>query len=230
MSDPATARRTAAALGLVGVAVLTTVSVYLDPAPPQATTALLQHLAQVGPRGELAIALFTLAQLPFFAAVLGIGHLLRRGAPRLATVGAAFGVVGAFGHAVWGGASLSFVAMAHDQTHRDVFVPVVNTIKSSPPTLFSLAGLIGTVVGILLLSIGLLRAHVGPRWVPPVLWAFLLIEFLGAAITGYASLVSTVLGAVAFLTLARVAIHSPRALWTNGHDATTHTADAPATA
>ncbi len=223
MSDPATARRTAAALGLVGFAVLTTVSVYLDPAPPQATTALLTHLAQAGPRGELAIALFTLAQLPFLAAVLGIGHLLRRGAPRLGTVGAAFGVLGAFGHAVWGGASLSFVAMAHDPTHRDVFVPVVNTIKSSPPTLFSLAGLIGTVVGILLLSIGLFRAHVGPRWVPPVLWAFMLVEFLGTAISGYASLLSTVLGAIAFLALARAVMHSPRVLWTSGHVALAHT-------
>ena len=39
----------------------------------------------------------------------------------------------------------------------------------------------GTVVGTLVLSIGVFRAQVGPRWVGPALWAFLLLEFVGSA-------------------------------------------------
>jgi hypothetical protein len=108
--------------------------------------------------------------------------------------------------------------MAHDQANRDTFVPVVDTLNSSPPTLFSLAGLIVTAVRILLLSVGLFRGHVGPRWIAPLLWTFLVLELVGSAVSGHASLASTALGAVALLALARVAHHSPAALWTSSHD------------
>jgi hypothetical protein len=71
-------------------------------------------------------------------------------------------------------------------------------------------GLAGTVLGLLLLSIGLFRAGVGPRWVGPALWAFLVVEFIGSAISPRASYLSGVLFLAAFGALAVEAVHSWR--------------------
>jgi hypothetical protein len=68
--------------------------------------------------------------------------------------------------------------------------------------LFSVVGLAGTVVGLLLLSIGLFRGHVGPRWAGPALWAFLVVEFVGTSMSGSASYLSGLLFLSAFLALA----------------------------
>jgi prepilin signal peptidase PulO-like enzyme (type II secretory pathway) len=76
--------------------------------------------------------------------------------------------------------------------------------------LVSVVGLAGTVLGLLLLSIGLFRTGLGPRWVGPALWTFLVVEFVGGALSEYASYVSSVLLLVAFFGLARVLLDLAR--------------------
>jgi hypothetical protein len=79
--------------------------------------------------------------------------------------------------------------------------------------LFSVVGLLGTVLGILLLSIGLFRAHMGPRWVGPTLWAFLLVEFVGTSLSRSAAYLSVLGFAAAFFGLAAYAARQPLAVW-----------------
>jgi hypothetical protein len=69
------------------------------------------------------------------------------------------------------------------------------------------------VLGLLLLSIGLFRGHVGPRWVGPVLWAFLVVEFVGTSLSGSAAYLSVLCFAAAFLALAGYVARQPLAAW-----------------
>ena len=80
-------------------------------------------------------------------------------------------------------------------------------------------GLLGTVLGSLLLSIGPWRAHVAPRWVAPVLWAFLVVEFAGSAVSEWSSQVAVVLYLVALSAVALTIWRTPASSWHTGRDA-----------
>lgn len=196
-------RRTLAAVGLVGSAVLLFLSVASQPDLNGSGAQVLARVDAAGWRAGASCAGFALAQLPYVAAVLGITHLLRARAPRLATWGGALSVVGAFGHAVFGGISLVYVVMSHDEAHRAAYGHLVDTLQGSPVMIFSLLGLAGFVVGLLVLSIGLFRAQVGPRWAGPAIWVFLVVEFAGTALSASASYLSSTIMLVVFLALAR---------------------------
>ena len=197
--------RNTAVVGLAGSAVLFTVATVLQPDLTGSGRAVLARLDAAGWHAAVSAAAFVLAQLPYIAAVLGIGHLLRERAPRLGAWGTVLSVVGAFGHTVFGGISLVFVVMAGDAAHRGVYAGLFGDLQSSPVMVFSLLGTVGFVLGLLLLSIGLFRGRVGPRWTGPALWAFLVVEFAGTALSGYASYLSTTIMVVVFATLAREA-------------------------
>ena len=94
--------------------------------------------------------------------------------------------------------------MASDEQHRDAYADLMSRIQDSPVMLFSLVGLAGTVLGLLLLGIGLLRTSTGPVWVGPAIWAFLFVEFVGSGISRYASYLSVLLLAAAFFALVGV--------------------------
>jgi hypothetical protein len=196
-----TAHRRLAITGLVAAPVLAVVSVVAQPDLPTSAAGRLASIDAAGWKGVASAAAFAASQLPMIAAALGIGHLLRNRAPRLGLVGAVLLVAGCFGHAVFGGMSLTFVAMSHDETHRAAYAGLMDQLMSSPMMLFSVLGLLGTVLGLLLLSIGLFRGAVGPRWVGPALWAFLVVEFVGSSISPRASYLSGLLLLAAFAAL-----------------------------
>ena len=114
MNQPSTYRRNVAATALIATAVLSAVSVALQPALTGDGAQRLSALRDAGPSAAISAATFVLAQLPLIVAVLGIGHLLRSGSPRLSASGTTVSVLGAFGHAVIGGVMLAQVAMAAD--------------------------------------------------------------------------------------------------------------------
>lgn len=107
-----------------------------------------------------------LAQLPFAVGLVGVAHLLRGRAPVLSVLGASLAVLGAFGHAVHGGVSLTMLAMAQDTANLPVHAEILAAGESGVALPFMAMGPLGTVLGIILLAVGLWRAHVGPRWVP----------------------------------------------------------------
>jgi hypothetical protein len=194
--------RTLAVAGLVAAPLLAVLSVLLQPDLPSSPTDRLAAIDAAGWRAAVSAAAFAVEQLPTIAAALAIGHLLRARSPRLGSVGATLLVAGCVGHAVFGGYMLTLVAAAGDPAHRSAYAQLVDTVESSPMMLFSVVGLAGTVLGLLLLSVGLFRAHVGPRWVGPALWAFLVVEFVGTSMSDSASYLAGLLYLAAFGALA----------------------------
>ena len=213
MKNTASFRRTAAAAGLMTTAVLSAVSVTLQPEFPSGYVDRLAAIGASGVQGQISAVTFLVAQLPFIAAVLGIAHLLRERTPILSNLGATLGLIGAFGHTVFGGMSLVYITMATDQTNRAVYATLWERLEGSPVIAFAAMGLLGTVLGIVLLSIGIWPSRVAPRWVPLVLWIFLVVEFVGTSLSDYAAPVAGILFVIAFGQLAVVVWRSPLDTW-----------------
>ena len=203
MRDAISSIRRTAAVSLITAAVLSAVSVVLQPNLSGDAGGRLAAIHAAGPRADVSAVAFVVSQLPFIFGVIGIGSLVRDRAPRLAGIGTVLGVIGGFGHAVFGGVSMAELLMAADTSHGAALAGFDETLQSSPVMMFALAGLAGTVLGLLLLSIGLFRTRVVPVWVPVLLWAFLLLEFAGGGISSYASDLAAVLLLVACVALAR---------------------------
>jgi hypothetical protein len=201
-------RRRAAQIALIVGPLLSAVSVILQ---PDLDGSAHHQLVAIGDssRGAISAVTFLVSQLPFLIAVLAIGRLLLPRAPRLSAWGTALGVLGAFGHSVFGGISMVYVVMAHDPKHLDVYAHLMDRMNDSPVMIFSAAGLLGTILGILLLGIGLFRTRTGPVWIGPALWAFLLVEFVGSSISSSASYLSALLLVAAFFALSREVAEAP---------------------
>ena len=213
MKDPAVFRRTVAAVGLVGAVITSAVWTVLEPEFPTDYAERLAAIDEAGTGGAVSAAAFSVSQLFMLAAVLGIAHLIRRGSPAMSNIGASLAVIGVLGHAVFGGSMLMTATMASDQDNRELYADLIEDFESSPFMIFAAAGLIGTVLGVLLLSIGLWRSRVTARWVPATLWAFLVIEFVGTALSDYATYAALACLALAFGELARVVWTSSRLDW-----------------
>lgn len=227
MKNPATFRRTSASIGLITSAALTTVSVMLSPEFPSGFEERLGAINAAGTQGVISAVSFTLAQLPFLVGVLGIGHLLRGRAPILSNLGTSFAAIGAFGHSVVGGLAIAYLAMAADHQNRTAHALVLQDIESGPAVPFMAMGLLGTVLGILLLAIGLWRAKVPPRWAAPALAAFLLVAFAGSAVSDRAEQLSLLLYLPALAALTATIWRSSAEEWRSSVDATSrsHSAD-----
>lgn len=214
--DPAAARRDCAALALVATAVLSAVSNATAPEFPTGYAARLAAIDEAGARAWVSSTAFVLAQLPFVVAVLGIGHLLRERAPRLSFVGTCLASLGAFGHAVFGGIALVTVSMAQGAAERARMAALLEDVESSPAMAFAAIGLLGTVLGLVVLAVGLWRTRVAPRWVPALVGAFLVVEFAGSAVTEWSFQAAAVLYLIAFVALARIVRAMPAESWDPG--------------
>lgn len=213
MSDPAGYRRTAAALALVASPVLAVGSRFLyQPKGGNDPAVLLAALHQAHGRALVSGLLFTLQTLPFMIAALGIGHLLRERAPRLSSIGATVAVLGGFADAVASTFTLAYAQLAQDVAHRDAYVAVIKQ-TTKIEGLFGIVGALGTVIGLLLLSIGLFRSRTGPRWVAPLIWVFIVLEFAGSGIAPSIGLASVTVLLIAYWALALTVWQSPRDSW-----------------
>jgi hypothetical protein len=219
MKNAATYRRTAAAAGLVTTALIMIVSIVLAPPFPGNFTDQLAEIESKGTAATISAFAFSLAQLPFIVAMLGVGHLLRKRAPVLSNLGTTLAVVGGFGHSVYGGITMVQLAMAADAPNRAVHVAILEQVEAGPAVAFMVMGLVGTVLGILLLSIGLFRARAVPRWVPVTLWAFLLVEFVGSNISDWAAPAAGALYVASFTAIAVTIWRTSEKEWATGVDA-----------
>ena len=190
MSSPV--RRLAAAC-MVATALLSVLSVLLEPAFPDTAAQRLAAIDEGGTGAAVSAMAFALTQLPFLVAVVAMAAMVAPRAPRLAWTGGVLAALGGFGHAVFGGIALTQLSLAADPTNRDAMAAVADRVESGPAVAFMAMGLLGTVLGLLLLSIGLFRTRVVPRWVPAALWAFLVVEFVGTGLTEWATPASGVL-------------------------------------
>jgi hypothetical protein len=220
MRNTAALTRGTVAASLATCAVLTVVAVLTMPDFSGSQIQWLQEIAAAPAASAVSALLFVGSQLPFAVGLAGVAHLLRDRTPVLAALGAALAVLGAFGHAAYGGVNLVMLQMAKDSANAAVHADVLSGVGSGPAVPFMAMGVLGTVLGLVLLGIAVWRAGVGPRWLGPVLVLFVVVEFAGAGISVWAGYASAVLFLVGFLTLALVVSRSATAIWTTAAEAT----------
>ena len=216
--------RAAAAISLILNAVLSVVAIALMPAFSQSSVEFLATIDAAGTAATISAAAFVIAQLPLIVAVLGLAHLAGIRAPIISIIGGTIAVIGAFGHAVYGGTQLLTLAMAADPANHAVYAGLLDGEMPLPLMILMICGTVGTVLGLLLIGVALLRAKVGPRWVPYAIWVWILVEFVGSSLTAWATLASGVLYLGILGTLAVTVSRSPLAVW-----ASAATTDAAAT-
>lgn len=194
--------RLLAAGSLVVTAVLSLVSVLLQPEFTADPVGLLAGIDEAGGRATISALAFGLAQLPFLVGAVAVAALAHRRAPRTAWAGGVLAVLGGFGHAVFAGVNLTWLAMSADADNREALGEVVTRVESGPAVVFMAAGLLGTVLGLILLGVALFRSHVVARWIPVALWAFVVTEFALTTLTSWASPLALILYLAAFCGLA----------------------------
>ncbi|WP_122260625.1 hypothetical protein [Ornithinimicrobium cerasi] len=210
--DTAHLTRAAVAGSLAVGAALTVVSVATMPDFSGDQAARLEAVA-ASPRAALSALTWVLSQPLLGLGVVGVAHLARGRAPVLATLAAVLFGLGALGHAVYGGVNLAMLAMAEDLGAVEAHVAVLDRLETGTMLPFMAAGLLGTVLGLLLLAAALWRADVGPRWVGPALVAFVLLEFVGSNFSRWAGVASGALLLLALVTLAVAVLRSSPAHW-----------------
>ncbi|AXH95619.1 hypothetical protein [Ornithinimicrobium avium] len=188
MTTALLARATVAG-SLALAAVLAAVSVLLMPDFSGGHADRLAAIAAAPGTATVSALGFTLSQLFLAGGVVGLAHLLADRTPVLAWTGAVLVVLGCFGHAVYGGVSATMLSMAQDLSAVDVHAGVLARTEQGAGLPFMAAGLLGTVLGLLVLAVSLWRGHVGPRWVGPAIVLWVVVEFVGSGFsqwTGYA--------------------------------------------
>ena len=79
---------------------------------------------------------------------------------------------------------------------------MVAEVESGLAVIFMAAGLLGTVIGLVLLGIALFRSRVVPRWIPGALWLFIFTEFVLTNFSAWASPAAALLYVAAFTGIA----------------------------
>jgi hypothetical protein len=195
-------RRELAAVCLVTTALLSGISLLTMPTWPDGFEALLATI-DTHPTTSLISALtFVLAQLPLLVAAVAIGALVIPRKPLLGGLGVALTIIGAFGHSVYGGVAMIQLEMAADGAHHGVHADLLTEAESGPLVAFMAMGLLGTVLGLILLAIGLWRSRSVAGWIPGALALFLVTEFVGSSITDWAAYASSSLYLAALTGLA----------------------------
>lgn len=228
MNKPARFHRSITAISFVAAAALMVVSVLLQPEFPDSATERLAAIDAGGASSVISALTFTSAQLPFIVAMLGAAQLLRTRSPIMSILTGSFGLIGGFGHAIFGGISITTLVMAADAANHDLYAAVLARVENGPAVIFMIMGLLGTVLGVLFLAIGIWRARLGQRWLFFVLLAFLVIEFVGTSFSEWASLVSALLFLLACTVLAVMVWRSTVEVWST-NAASTATAPVDAT-
>jgi hypothetical protein len=95
-----------------------------------------------------------------------------------------------------------------DDAGRAQYAAALDRTYDSPVMLFAAMGLLGTVLGLALVAIGLLRSRAVAPWIPASLIAFLVVEFVGSNLSNWASLAAVALYAAAMLGIAVAVIRT----------------------
>lgn len=211
--------RSTVAASLVVGAVLTVVSILLMPDFSGGHAERLEAIADAGPAATVSALGFASSQLFLAVGLVGLAHLLRSRAPVLAGLGGTLALLGTFGHAVYGGVSLLMVSMAADPGSTDAYAAALTRGEQGIGLPFMAAGLLGTVLGMVLLGVAAWRAGLGPRWLGPAMILWVLVEFVGSSLSDWASYASGALYAIVFVTLAVTVLRSSLTHWLTAAEA-----------
>ncbi|BDZ63136.1 hypothetical protein [Agromyces mangrovi Wang et al. 2018] len=213
-----TLRRTLVAVSLVATLVLAFVGLLLQPEFPDDNAEYVRLLAE-SPTAALGLQLFAFAQLFWAIGFVGLAHATVHRARVTGTIGAVSSGLGAFGHAVFAGASLVGREMAMYATETGDAAAAVAAADASQGGAFLpyLAfGLLGTVLGVVFTGIAMLRSRIAPVWVPIALLVWVVVEFgLPNFLSGvWITYASMMLGLIAFTGAAIAILRGGRGAWT----------------
>lgn len=217
--------RLGTAIALVACGLTTLLSILLMPDFSGDEAAQLAAIAAAPATAAISALCFAGSQLFLILGVLGVARMLRDRAPVLAPVGAGLIVVGAFGHAVYGGITLLMLTMAQDRGNNAIHAALLAQSQEGAVLPMMVAGLVGTVLGFLVFGVALLRARWPYRWIGAVMIGWVLVEFVGGNFSSWAGYASAVLFLVLFGAMAVAVLRSPWAYWQTGGPARTRTAD-----
>lgn len=211
-------RRTTVAVSLVAGIALAAISLLLQPEVPDDPAEYLERLAGAT-LAPIGLQLFVLSQVFWAIGLVGLGHAASERSPVFGSLGGLFSALGAFGHAVYGGASLvtfSMAGYAVESGDVDAALAAFASTQEGAFIPYLVFGLAGTILGVILIAVALLRSGIAPRWVPIALLAWTVIEFvlpnvLPGVWTTYASLV---VGVVAFAGAAIAVFRGGTDAWT----------------
>jgi hypothetical protein len=196
----------------VASALLTLVSVLTMPEFPDSASGRLAAIDDAGGSAVLSSMTFTAAQVLLAVGAVAAAAIVHARRRRTAYAAAALLVLGCFGHSVYGGIALAQLEMAGDAGHRDVMAGLLTDIESGPAVAFMALGLLGTVLGFVVLAVGLWRSRSVPPWIPAALVGFVVVEFAFASLSDWASYASGLLYAAALLGIATAVQQS--GIWT----------------
>ena len=216
---PARFTRAAVAGSFVVGAVLTVVSILLMPDFSGSHAESLQAIADAGSAATISAFGFTASQLFLAVALVGLAHLLRDRSPVLAILGATLALLGAFGHAVYGGVNLIMLLMADDLGALSTHVGILERSEQGLAVPIMAVGLLGTVLGFILLGVAVWRSGLGQRWVGPAMLLWVPLEFVGSGLSQWASYASGVLYAAIFVALALAVLQSSIGHWMTAAEA-----------
>jgi hypothetical protein len=202
MSRPASLHRLTTAACLVAAAALSVLYVLTAPLAGPDMEAYLARIADAGPSAAISVQAYLWSQPALAIGVLGVAFILRTRTPILAPISAALVVLGTFGHAAYAGIGLLQVTAAADADAHGPAAPVFESAIGGVAAPAALIGAGGTVLGVILLGIALMRVRGGFGWIGIVLVAWVLVEFAGTGLTEWAKVPSGVLLAVGFTSLA----------------------------
>jgi hypothetical protein len=208
-------RKTVAGVGLVGAAVTGLVSALVGTDEGTSTSAADLYAIAARHSGALTASaiVFAASAVLMIPALGGMLHQLRGRGARLGGIGAAFWVLGAFGHlgyAIW---ELMIARIPH-QPDRSAMIAYLD--RASMVTTVLLPLLLSVVVGMLLLVGALWRAGRVPLWVLVLVVAGIAFE-LGAETVNWQSKIVPVVSwgcaAVVFGYIGARVLTMPRAEW-----------------
>lgn len=182
LSDPYRFRKTVAGLGLIGFPMAALLSCFTDSAEGtgQSGTQIAGYVAANAGGIHTTGLVFMLSALLTVPAALGVAHLLRHRGPVLGHLGATCLTVGAFGHFAYGFWQVLISRMSGPDVVDDLG-------RLSAQSNLLLPELILVDVGVLLLSIGLVRARPLPVWAPWVtivgITVDVVVQFCGSSAT-----------------------------------------------
>lgn len=187
-----TLRRTTA-IALALFAVLSFGFILLAPELPDDRADWLAAFAEAPGRAAASAHLFLWSQPVFAAACVGLALWLRPYSRKLAVIGGVFGVLSSFMHLVPGSWALTQLVMADDPANYEIYGRLLSEQERSPHMIpYFITGL-GMVFAVLLLGIAHFRSRLPMRWAGPVLWAWLIVEFVGTGLFAWAMPLSGVL-------------------------------------
>ena len=123
----------------------------------------LTEVADTATRNDIGAGLTFVSAILFAGVAVVLARIVRERSPRLSLIGSILSIIGAFGLASVGVASMTFGQIAR-MDERDVMISLMDRLYDSPQTggVFFLATLMGAV-GAVLLAIGLYRSRAVPR-------------------------------------------------------------------